>query len=145
MQKLIFSAMLIASAFVFAGPAMADGKSGGGLQVTPPPPLNTQAPAIQPQYTHTAHPAHGCHDHCHDPCAQNTPAERLDALTLDAATIGTLTGGVGTGVHDSFIGGGRFFGAGNGAVSSNGRAFGTRARGGFVVRNIAISRAAAGQ
>lgn len=144
MKPLIFCLALAGFALGLAGPAMADGKSGSGLQVNAPSPLNTQAPVQPPLYAHAGQPVHECHAHCHDPCTHDAPDQRLDNLTLDVATLGSMTGGVGAGLSDVFVGGGRFFGAGNGAVSSNGRAFGTRARGGFVRRNIALSRAVAG-
>lgn len=138
-MRTVFAAILLFSAGAMLGaPAAADGKTKIAPSFPVAPPLAGEGPV---QQTEAALPP------VRVPFQSTKPDPVIavdNGLRLDAATIGSMTGGVGVGVEQAYLGGGSFFGATGGAVSSNGAAFGTRASGFFARRNAAFSRRISG-
>lgn len=136
MRNAIAFIVLMLAGAMLAQPALADGKTKGAPSFPVAPPLSGEAP-VEP----VSQPVCA-------PCQTAKPLPVIaedNGLRLDAVTIGSMTGGVGVGVEQAFLGGGGFFSGRGGAVSSNGAAFGTRSSGFFARRNAAFARGLGGR
>lgn len=157
-ENMLMRAGLIMMGFLvfgFWGLAFADGKTGGGPSHVAPPPLTSHgvSPPVPTRceqtcstgrsYSgHATNPRPSCYSGCGQAEIHHQPPEHHHStrtvihtetvdqgLRLDSSTIASMTGGVGVGVNDVFVGGGGFVGSSN---------FGLRSSGFFARRNASF-------